>query len=336
MERLKYLLLGALVLLISGCGQSVTKTLQIPHAAGPDAPGQGRSIVILPFADYSNASNIAAAHRRNMKVTEVLTDRLAQNGFSLPIQEDVFQYMIDKNFVQLSTYEDNQSTSLKNELTNDWSNEMMDTLRFYISQTEVEKDSNIGSIPGTRGLSQKTVAKMGRDFGADYIVRGRIIEYKTRQEVTWAPWKKGILPFIAQGTAKIFYGFAGSDKYDEYNTMAAGGMWGAIIGDGASWPYDNNEVLQGTSATYNSILWGAVGMGLGKMAHNSGKVDQAVVQLRVWVQEATTGEVVWTNRIRVQVSPESIFADAQYDDLFNSAIDKGVSTLIDNFVTTAL
>jgi len=72
------------------------------------------------------------------------------------------------------------------------------------------------------------------------------------------------------------------------------------------------------------------------MSHNSGKIDQAVVQLRISVQEAATGNVVWTNRVQVQISPESVFADSQYDILFDQAIEKGVSTLIDNFVTYGL
>ena len=80
----------------------------------------------------------------------------------------------------------------------------------------------------------------------------------------------------------------------------------------------------------------ATGAVLGDMSYNSGKVEQAVVQMRIWVQEAATGNLVWTNRIRVAVSPESVYADQQYDALFNSAIEKGVSELVDNFVTYGL
>ncbi len=56
----------------------------------------------------------------------------------------------------------------------------------------------------------------------------------------------------------------------------------------------------------------------------------------MWVQDATSGQVVWTNRAMVRVSPESIFADGQYDDLFNKAIEKGVTSLVANFVTNGL
>jgi len=41
--------------------------------------------------------------------------------------------------------------------------------------------------------------------------------------------------------------------------------------------------------------------------------------------------VVWTNRVNVQVSPQSALADYQYDALFEQATEKGIATLIDDF-----
>ena len=336
MKRLKCLLIGILAISMSGCGQTIVETLNVPTAPDENAPGKGMTAVILPFADYSYGDNIASAHRRNLKVTESLTDELVSNGFGLPIQEDVFGYLINENIISLIPYEENSSTSLTNELNNDWSNEMKAEINRYISMQQVAKDNKVAASPGTHGLTSNTVAKMGRQFGADYIVRGRILEFKTRQEATWAPWKKGLLPFITGSTAQLFYGFAGSDQYDEWNNMAAGAGIGALLGHGAQYPFGSDQLISGSAITGSSVAWGLVGAGLGSMAYNSGKVDQAVVQLRMWVQEAATGTVVWTNRIQVQVSPESIFADSQYDVLFDQAIDKGVETLIENFVTTTM
>ncbi len=335
MERLKYLLIGTLALLMAGCGQKVTETLNVTQAAGPNSPGYGRSIVILPFADYSEG-NVAAAHRRNLKVTETLTDHLVQNGFGLPIQEDVFQYLMTKNIINVTAYEDNSSTSLQNEMNDVWSHSMKEEIEFYISQQQLEKDKKVTDSSGTHGLDQRTVAKMGRYFGADYIVRGRILEYKTREDITWEPWRKGILPFVVSSTSQILYGSAGSDEYDEMGDIISGMIWGAALGSSGNWPYRDGDHVSGFAASKNSVFWGATGGGLAKVSHNRGKIDQAVVQLRVWVQEAATGKVVWTNRVRVQVSPESVYADMQYDALFDSAIEKGVSTLVENFVTTAL
>lgn len=340
MKRLKYALCGLMLLLLTGCGQTVWETLQVPQAAGPNAPGKGKTIVILPFADYTNADSLAAAHRRDMAITESLTDRLVANGFNLPIQEDVFAYMVDQSIINLVAYEQNNSVSLNNELSGEWGDVMKDQIRGYIAEQQSQRDNQVAASPGTHGLTDQMVAKIGRKFNADYIVRGRILEFKTRQEHTWAPWKRGILPFISGTTSQVAFGFADTDQYDNWNNMIAGGTLGAIIGHNVNgpWDADGDTNILGISGGQdaNTILWGAVGAALGQQAKNSGQVDQAVVQMRIWVQEAATGNVVWTNRIDVKVSPRSVLADKQQDALFERAIEDGVTTLIDNFVTTAL
>ncbi len=336
MNRLKYLITGILALMLTGCGQTVVETLNVPVEAGPDARGKGMTAVILPFADYSFGDSLASAHRRNLKITETLTDNLVANGFGLPIQEDVFFYLVEQNIISLIPYEEANSASLTNELSGDWSPQMKAEIKRYINQQLVSKDNKVAASPGTHGLNSMTVAKLGRKFHADYIIRGRVLEYKTRQEATWAPWKRGLLPVIAGGTAQVLYGFAGSEQYDEWNTMVSGGSVGAMVAHGGNYPFGDDDIITGSSVSGNDVAWALLGAGMGRMAYNSGRVDQAVVQLRIWVQEAATGNVVWTNRVRVQVSPETIFSDAQYDLLFDQAIEKGVSTLIDNFVNTTL
>lgn len=341
MMRLKYALCGVMLLLLTGCGQTVVETLQVPVESGPNAPGKGKTIVILPFADYTYADTLSAAHRRDMAITESLTDRLVSKGFTLPIQEDVFTYLVDQSIISLVPYEQNNSVSLNNELSGEWSDVMKDQIRAYISEQQSSRGNQVAASPGTHGLTEQTVAKIGRKFHADYIVRGRILEFKTRQEHTWAPWKRGILPFISGTTSQVAFGFASTDQYDTWNNMIAGGTLGGIIGHNVNGPWDPNDggsQILGVSGGHdaNTILWGAVGALAGREAKNSGQVDQAVVQMRIWIQESTTGNVVWTNRIDVKVSPETVLADKQYDALFNQAIEKGVTTLIDNFVSTAL
>jgi len=68
------------------------------------------------------------------------------------------------------------------------------------------------------------------------------------------------------------------------------------------------------------------------MAYNAGDIPQAVVQLRMWVQDAYSGQVVWTNRVDVKVSPQSVLADYQYDALFEGAIEQAVKVLMDDFM----
>jgi curli biogenesis system outer membrane secretion channel CsgG len=334
MKVTRYIFLGILLTgMLTGCGQTTVETLKVRTAAAPNAPGKGMTALILPFADYSYADDLESSHRRNMAITEALTDQLVSNGFNLPVQEDVFKYLVDEKIINLASYDQGRSTTLSYELADDdWSTMMKDKIHYYINMESAGKHETVADSPGTHGLTPQAVVKMGRRFGADYIVRGRILEFKTRQEHTWAPWKRGIIPFAVGSTNQMFFGFADSDKYDDWGNMISGGTMGAIIGYNVDGPW----TTAATGAGANTLFWGAVGAGLGHMAGHGGRVDQAVVQMRIWVQEAYTGNVVWTNRVDVKISPESVFADRQFDALFDAAIEKGTATLMTDFVTHGL
>jgi hypothetical protein len=337
MQKFKYLLYLLSAIILAGCGQTVVETLHVPDSPDPNAPGKGRSVLILPFADYTSSDALAGAYRRNLTVTEALTDRFVANGFGIPVQEDVFGYLVDERIIDIISYDGKVTESLSAELNNEWSNTMKDVLQGYIHSQKMQSGKGVSESPGTHAITQSALAKMGRKFNADYIVRGRILEYKTRQEASWAPWKKGLLPFTIGGTNRLINGFASSDAYDERNEALTGMLYGSIIGYNAGFPWSGGSSVIGMEdRSANTVTWGAVGTALGYVSHSSGKIDQAAVQMRVWVQEAETGNVVWTNRVRVLVSPETVYADKQYDTLFNKAIEKGVDTLVDHFVSNGL
>ena len=329
MQKFKYIFYLLTAVLIAGCGQTVVETLYVPAPPNPNAPGKGQTVVVLPFADYTYADSLAGANRRNLAVTEAITDRLVANGFNMAIQEDVFGYLVDEEIISIVPYDENNTASLSDELNEEWSDVMKNQLKGYIHDQKMHSGKTVSGSPGTHALTQKAVTKMGRKFNADYIVRGRLLEFKTREEHSWEPLKKGLLPFTFGLSSQTLNGFARSDTYDDWGHMLLPGTLGAIIGY-------NSDTLGLDHNVGGGLVWGAVGAGLGHMAKNGGQVDQAVVQMRIWVQEAATGNLVWTNRVDVKVSPESIYADRQYDMLFDKAIHKGVDVLIDNFVATAL
>jgi hypothetical protein len=339
MKFSRHLLIGLSVLCLSGCGVTVNESLKVqPENRNP--VGADKTVVILPFADYSYADNLETAYRRNLFVSENLTDQFTKNSFRMPVAEDVFLYLVDQSIINVVAYQRKKATTLEHEMQNDWSPAMKNKLQHYINQTyRSNPNTAVGDSPGTHGLTQQEVVKIGRTFSADYIVRGRIIQYKDRQDPSWAPWKKGVIGFVTGVTNQIAFGQARSDKYDEWGNMLAGGTYGALYGDwDPKWPYSGESgqsifgVTGGTMG--NTIIWGAMGAGLGSMAHNTGKIPQAVVQLRIWVQDAYTGDVVWTNRVDVKVSPESVLADYQYDALFENATEKAITTLIEDFTRT--
>ena len=99
MNYSRYLLYVLLALLVSGCGQTVQKSLKVQPTAKSNV-GADKSIVILPFADYSYADGLETAYRRSMYINENLNDQLISHRFNLPIQEDVFRYLVNQEIIR--------------------------------------------------------------------------------------------------------------------------------------------------------------------------------------------------------------------------------------------
>ena len=124
------------------------------------------------------------------------------------------------------------------------------------------------------------------------------------------------------------------------------GLAGAIVGYNAETPFDDkntsktisgsNVITSKSNGTSNADFWNSVtwGMGAATVAHlamQSGVVPEAVVQLRIWIQDTTSGDVVWTNRAEVRVAPESIYGDKRSKEMFNTAVNNAATLLIDDF-----
>lgn len=346
MSLLKFVSAGILLTgLLAGCGRTTVETVMTPDEYS-DNSGKGRTAVILPFADYSEGDRISSAFRRHLLISESLTNSLVSRGFGTPVPEDVFQYLVEQKIINVAPYgkDDVRFSSLASELEDpDWSEVMKSKLNEYMKAQQAYQAGGknpAADSPGTHGLTDQEVVKVGRRFGADYIVRGRILEFRTRQEHTWDPRKRGLLPFVIGSTSRMAFGFADSTEYDNLGNVVAGSAWGAVIGNNADWPWDADDskgffgISGGKGA--NTIAWSMLGGAAGEMANHGGRVDQAVVRLRIWVQNAYDAQVVWTNQVEVRVAPESVLADNQYDDLFDQAIRKATSSLMNDFVETGL
>jgi len=322
-------------LLLAGCGQIVTETVGVPQSVPSSDCAVNRKIVILPFADYSQADDIASASMRNMAVSEAITDELVSRGFSVPVQEDVLRYLVANNVVKtLDSDVALRTKNVRGELQSNWSSVMKEELAGIIEAEEHRSGSVLNpdnplDAPGTHGLDQNMIAQIGQDFAARFVLRGRIINYGVQQENTWEPLKKGILPFIFDGSNQLFFGFAKSEGYDTLQSMALGYGVGAIAGDGATNPYTLADKIDPSGA--NSAVWGAAGAGVAYLAKQGGDTSQAQVQLRIWVQDTETGDVVWTNRANVKVTPQTVFADNNTETMFQTAVNRAVAALIGDF-----
>lgn len=338
MKPLTMLVSAVSLTALVGCGTSVQETLKVNNSLRTNI-GQGRKVVIMPFADYTEADDLESAFRRNLFVNENMMDKFRQNGFMFPVQEDVFRYLINRNIINVIGYTKNPTRSLDYELQKGWSDAMKGEMQKYAREARLATRYNPATdSPGTLGLDPAEVTQLGQNFAADYVVRGSIIQYKSRQDPSWAPWKKGVIPFVTGVTSQIAFGQASSDTYDNLGNIVTGGTIGAIYGHHSNnWPFNTkNKSILGITGHQagNTIVWGAIGSGLGDVANNAGDIPQAVVQLRMYVQDAYNGEVVWANRVDVKVSPQSVLADYQYDSLFEEATEQAIKVLMDDFMYT--
>jgi hypothetical protein len=157
-------------------------------------------------------------------------------------------------------------------------------------------------------LDGQTLKDLGNVFGADYIVRGRIVEYRSDHQDSVNPIRTGIIPFVFKSGQRTIFGVAESEEYENIDMDA--------IED-----YDR----------FRHFLWGAGRFLTGLIGEKQGQVPGATVQLRVFVQDARTGEVVWLNRAEACAMPRSAFADPDVVLLFAKSIDKAVNSLVSDF-----
>ncbi len=359
--KLRYVAFVVVMLLMSvGCGQ-VTKETVSPVPTDRIMPS-GKRVVIMPFADYTPDSSPELYWRRNLLVTESLNDEFARYGLMSALEEDVVEYLLNENIIEppeIFFADTPNNNYMRSEVeSGEWSAAMIQELQYAITRNEEleKRDKQQQAAAGTQGstlhisLNSQEVAKIGDYFAADYIIRGRLIEFeKGVAKDDFNPFHVGMLPFFFNSSQRMLFGLAKSENYELMDKMAIGGAVGTAIGSAnENFPFDEKRdtVSSGhplfdptvTSITdyhsLNTALWGVAGAGAAYLAHNGGKVPRAVVQIRIMVQDARTGRLVWSNRSEVEVIPESIYANQEYRKLIAKAIRRATGSLVRSFVAT--
>lgn len=326
MKKLQVLISVILMLsFLTACG---TVTVDSVHPVVRSADlGKEKTIVILPFADYTPADVFAGYWRRNMLIMEALQDEIIRFGYVPAISEDVISYLSSRNIIQADAEFQNDSTAntvLKAELAKDWSDSMKTEIVGALQSNLEKAHQNIR--PHSIALDHTAIQDIGTAFNADYVVRGRIMTFQTGREDSFNPLQTGVLPFVFNFSSRTLFGIAESDKYEMIDKMAIGGLVGPAVAM-SNWPRDEHT-------NFNRAIWGVGGAGLGYLAHKGGRVDNATVQLRMVVQDTRTGEIVWTNRAEARTMTQSAFSKKNPDVLMAQAIQQVCQRLFDNFVAT--
>lgn len=299
MKGWRFILICSLAMALAGCGVNVKESLKVPSDSR-QVIGEGTTIVILPFADYTDAGNMGSAFSKNLLLTENLTDKFVQLGFYIPVQDDVFAYLVQKNIIRTLPKHRTGAGSIQGEMGKDWSPDMKHVLQSYEGYTQKDVSDSKADKWTSNSLTRQEIMNIGRHFSADYIVRGRILQFKNRHSSSWNPMQRGAIPFVVGTTEQFTLGETNMDSYDILK------------------PFDftNDGIDQDKSGPV------------------FGDIPEAAVQVRIWIQDAHSGEIVWTNRMDIKVSAATFWGDSQKDILFESAAKEAAGTLVNDFAHT--
>ncbi len=306
--------------IINACGYSVKQTVS-PVSSSPKE--EFEKVIILPFADYTSSSP-GEQLQRSVLIFESLQDELFKIGFVTVPYEDVINYLLKEGIIKQAPVSGPKGfwkVFLSSDLSSQWSDEMRkEIINAMRHNMTLNRDNK------SMALDYEALQKMGEFFGTRYIIRGRIIEFSNSKDDTFNLAQTGILPFFLRVGSRTLFGFAESRKYEVMNEVATGAGYGAGIGG-----LMGGSVEMGSMLVDPALVGAGIGAGVGLAASPSGEVSQARVQLRLIVQDAQTGEIVWSNRAEIRVSPSSVFASDNQDELFAKAVKEVVKVLIDDF-----
>jgi len=206
----------------------------------------------------------------------------------------------------------------------------------------------------TVGLSKEMILDIGKQLGTDLIIRGRIIEFGYKDTATFSPLYRGMIPVLLDSVKNVVFG---ADYYGYENDLES--LEYMMVGSGVGYAV-GHQIIKETVRNDTKLVGGIISReekvkdvdrdsqgGLGAAAgatagfitsqHPKEAKRTSVIQIRIYAQDARTGEVLWSNRAEVEYTPKSNFS---YDDIhpkvmFDQVIKQGVKSLMDSFFSEA-
>jgi hypothetical protein len=308
--------------LFPSCGATVKETVQpiktdnvhFEKCSNPVNITGVRRVAILPLADYSHSQRFVHPMLcvGNLVLQEEIMDQLTTYGLTVAVQEDVYTSLVNMGVIRpLKTRTPKVGTTRYELASYDYSDTMREIL--------VEMASNEKQLPSpiaegmTIGLSKANIAKLRKELKVDMVIRGRILALGSMRKRTWNPLKRGILPLVLDPIKLLAYG-ASPDAYEEdldtdsaywktYRRVLEGDLEEAdygLFGSGLGYiiGHQSNAAWMGTAIGGFAALISA--------AHPNG-FDSSVIQVRLYAQDARTGDILWTNRVELEYTPNSPF-----------------------------
>jgi outer membrane protein OmpA-like peptidoglycan-associated protein len=316
MPGMKKLFHGVLLLLLmTGCGPTAKNSSPVTRL---DVDPRNRIFTVLPVADYSYVEDVEAAHRQQALVHYLLTAGLATRGFPLSSQQSVFQVLTESGIIKAMSYEKDikvaeEMTSLENMLNEDWS-DMMKSEIVKMTKTEarrripgIARQDNHLPAPATALLDRNAVLHLGRELGAEYILRGRLLVYDLRQEYSTEPLRRQILPFFQGGNGLQHFATAKAAHYDPVDNLIVGG---ALTNLGKRNDYGFRLQLWAHDAITGDVIW--TGRAINPieednfMAAAATAANGLIASLVATIAVDSDGDGVWDHRDRCPATPRGV------------------------------
>ena len=306
---LRLLITGVFLFFLTACVNVVHLNTVRPGIPGP-ARGEFKRVVILPFADHTPYLTPNGYYRRNILLMEAMKEDFQDAGLMATLEEGVITYLFQRGIIR-ETYAEEISAGtahLQSELDGGtWSDSM---------QKEIEKEvyNNMSNYLRSRkkdddshciALDSSVVKELGKAFRADYVIRGRIMEFSFRQEETFFPSKTGILTFFFPLGQKMAFGTATSTTYEMFDGITPNSLMDMDLAD------------------------------VDRPLKIGGARSNPMVRLSMVIQDAVTGEIIWSDTADVRGYAYGTFtnhAKKQYNVPLARAIRKASKRLVGNFI----
>jgi len=338
------LLILLLVMTVS-CGRQVV----VEHVPPPPMKmGQPQRVVILPFDDYAlldeeGKKPLRAWYRENTLVHGFLAERWAQMGyFAVPFEEMFFAF---KRNGWLEIEYPKKENKPKRE---------SDIWDFFRAQMDIGEDKHGPTnekktvmVKPWFDLNESDVYRLGRMYGAKYVVRGRIASVSYMQEHSANPLKGGLFAGTLNFVTRGLFGNPSGERFGQLQRATVAGLIGGVIGSNAKDPFEPPhevveeeghpllplEVVKETGGNedyeiWNSLIYGTAGATLGVLAGEGGIVDRVKVEMSIYVYDVENERLVWYDNVRVDASPQSFLSNQDDDSLLYEAVLGASQTLM--------
>ena len=359
---LRRLALGVMLvagLLLYGCAVVHTKgpvsapSLEVQDRLKEIRGVKVKKVAILPLADYSYQQNFinSLTWGANRKIREELSDNFLRYGIKVCIQEDVDRLLQELGVlrpVNLDVEADKLNPAgIEAHLEDPFLSAQTKRTLVQIVSRQATQVQNVNTEPAlqgvTTGLSKVTVRQIGEELGAGIIIRGRILECGIKRIDSLNPLHRGVWLAIVDSLNNLILGVVRSDRYEEdlttdfWGDQITGGTIASLVGRrsyrdkfarGTRWLDGRDIDVRGL---YGRAIAGAV-TSVARKRTRGNSLETSILQVRLYAQDASTGELLWTNRMEVEYSPLNplSYNVKHYKVMFDKVIDLMCRTLVDD------